>query len=84
MKNEAPPATPIPRMPRRLVWFAPWWWKRWQQWTMATGMALLGYVASFDLVRFVLISVGKSDWWYTLFLTVYAPVRFLRHLIGMY
>ncbi len=65
-------------------WFMPWKWTLWKRWILALGLVLAAYVLSFDLVRFVLISIGKSDWWWVLFQTVYAPVRDLRRMVGIW
>jgi hypothetical protein len=61
-----------------------WRWKPWKRWAFALASLTVGYVLSFDGVRLLLISAGRSDWWWTLHQSVYAPVHALRSAIGVW
>jgi hypothetical protein len=65
-------------------WFMPWRWKPWTRWTLVLAVIFVAYLLSFDLVRFVLTSIGKNDWWWMLFQTVYVPAHHIRRLIGFW
>jgi hypothetical protein len=37
--------TPLPALPRRVAWFAPWTWRPWKRWAIV-GLLVIGYIES--------------------------------------
>jgi hypothetical protein len=82
MSTDSPTAEPIPPLPRRLAWFAPWtWfarWRPWKRWMLFVGVALVGYVLS-PVPVYLLMHFVPPSWPISLrlFNIVYAPLGWL-------